>query len=100
MSTLEHSRHQTCGQEIGAADVGVEGLLESIESLVNGEGGGKAGRVVDQDVDVAGLLDKRSNGFDVRHVGLDEPHAAIDARRRGLTALCVSAGDDDRGALA
>ena len=55
-SALEHPGHQAGGQEVGAADVGVERLLERHDFLVDGQRRRKAGRVVDQNVDVPCLV--------------------------------------------
>jgi hypothetical protein len=98
-TSLEHAGHQAGGQKVGAADVGVERLLERRDVLADSQRRRKAGRVVDQYVDVSSLRYKRFHRLDIWQIGLDEAHAAVDARGRGLAALCVSTGDDDRGTL-
>ena len=87
------------GQEVGAADVGVERLLEGRHFLVDGQRHRKAGGVVDQDVDVASLLHKRFHALVIGQISLDEANVPADSRGRGLATLRVSAGDDDRGSF-
>jgi Family of unknown function (DUF5313) len=69
---FEHAGHQLGNPEVGATNVGVERGLEGRHVLIDGECRGKAGSVVDDDVDITRLQRKLLYRVEISEVGLYE----------------------------